>query len=69
MGFSKVIRELETAHHDVSRIVEELISGESLDREVRVAYPSRTGHRALGELPTDYIERYSEHTIQLRAML
>ncbi|MFQ5922490.1 MAG: ClbS/DfsB family four-helix bundle protein [Anaerolineales bacterium] len=69
VGFSNVIQELETAYHDVLRIVEELISEESLDREVRVAYLSRTGHKPLAELLTEYIEHYSEHATQLRAML
>ena len=68
MGFSRLIQELETAHHDVLRIVDELISEESLDREVRVAYLSRTGHKPLAELLTEYIEHYSEHATQLRAM-
>ena len=69
VDFSKVIQELETAYHDVLRIVEELISEETLDREVTVAYLSRTGHKPLGELLTEYIEHYSEHAAQLRAML
>ena len=69
MDFSKVFQELEIAHLDVLRIVEELISEESLDQEVSVAYPSRTGHRPLAELLTDYIEHFSEHATQLRAML
>lgn len=69
MAFSKVIQELETAHQDVLGIVEKLITEESLDQEVRVAYPSRTSHRPLAELLVDYIEHYSEHATQLRAML
>ena len=66
---SKILEDLETAHRDVLRIVTELVSDETLSHDVPVAYESRTGHRPLSELLTDYIEHYSEHATQLRAML
>ena len=67
--FSKILEDLETAHRDVLRIVTELVSDETLANDVPVAYETRTGHRPLSELLTDYIEHYSEHATQLRVML
>ena len=67
--FSKILEDLETAHREVLRIVTELVTDETLADDVPVAYESRTGHRPLSELLTDYIDHYSEHSTQLRAML